>query len=110
MIKQEINKRLQVIKNLLLLEDYETLALQVEKVKAIANDDKDLKEMMSLLDAKKYSGAIKVIEGYINKNSGIDIYRDPEIDALKIELKALEIAVADNFVLQQELENTISQF
>ena len=45
-----------------------------------------------------------------NKISSIDTYNDNEIEDLKIELKALEIAVADNFVLQQELENTISQF
>src|ERR1035438_4638679 len=110
MTSQDIIKRLQVIKNLLLLEDYETLTLQIEKLKSLGNDKKNLNEIISLLEKKKYGNAISAIEKFININSGIDIYKDPEIDALKIELKVLESEVADNLVLQQELENTILQY
>lgn len=112
---QEIIKRLQVVKNLILLEDYETLSLQVDKLKSVGyglseNSIKDLKEIISFLEGKKYGDSIVCIDKFINKNSGIEVYKDPEIEALKIELKALEFALADNFVLQQELENTVSQF
>ena len=110
MNKQDVIKRLQVVKNLLLLEDYESLALQIDRLKGLGGEDKDLNELLSYLKAKKYGDAIICIDSYVKKYSGVEVYKDPEIEALKIELKILEIEVADNFDLQQELENTISQF
>jgi hypothetical protein len=107
---QEIIKRLQVVKNLLLLEDYESLALQIDRLQGLGGEDKDLNELLAYLKAKKYGDAIVCIDAFVKRNSGVEVYKDPEIEALKIELKALEMEVADNFVLQQELENTISQF
>ena len=104
-----IIKRLEIIKNFILLEDIDDISIAVEKLK-IYQFNEDVRTIISSISNKEYAKAITTIQEFINSHQQITIWNDPEIAGIKLEIKILEsqINAFDNEKI--ELEKVISDF
>lgn len=105
----KIIKRLEILKNYILLEDIEELGNETLKLKEF-NFNSDLQEIFEDLRKQEFAQAINKIQNFISKNQQLSIWTDPEIAALKLEIKNLEnkLNAFDNEKI--ELEKTLSEF
>lgn len=85
----EIIKRLEIIKSAVAIEEDELIAMQLKKLKAFELD-KDALQIIKLIESKHFETVPQLIEQYRNNHSGVVIYEDEAIQALKYELKVLE--------------------
>ena len=104
-----IIKRLEIIKNFILLEDIDDISIAVEKLK-IYQFNEDVKTIISSISNKEFAKAITTIQEFINSYQQITIWNDPEIAGIRLEIKILEsqINAFDNEKI--ELEKVISDF
>ena len=104
-----IIKRLEIIKNFILLEDINDISIAVEKLK-IYQFNEDVRTIISSISNKEFAKAITTIQEFINSYQQITIWNDPEIAGIKLEIKILEsqINAFDNEKI--ELEKVISDF
>ena len=104
-----IIKRLEIIKNFILLEDIDDISIAVEKLKRYQFNE-DVKTIISSISNKEFAKAITTIQEFINSYQQITIWNDPEIAGIKLEIKILEsqINAFDNEKI--ELEKVISDF
>ena len=104
-----IIKRLEIIKNIILLEDIDDISIAVEKLKRYQFNE-DVKTIITSISNKEFAKAITTIQEFINSYQQITIWNDPEIAGIKLEIKILEsqINAFDNEKI--ELEKVISDF
>ena len=105
----QLLKRLELIKTAIALEDEEIIELQLYKLKNIENDDK-IQEIIDLISATRYEQVINLIDAFIERNKGIILYEDPEIQGLKIELKILEKELQSFSEEKNEYIHLINEF
>lgn len=105
----KILRRLEILKNYILLEDIEELDKEILKLSKYEFNF-DLFEITDVLKRKEFSKAINKIQNFISKNQQILIWTDPEIKALKLEIKNLEnqLNAYDNEKI--EIGKTLSDF
>lgn len=105
----KIIKRLEIIKNFVILEEIDEISRSASKLEQyIFNSDID--EIIDLIQKEDFGDAIHKIENFITKNQQLSIWTDPEIAALKLEIKNLEnqINAFDNEKI--ELEKILADF
>lgn len=102
-------KRLSLIKGLILLEEFEEVAPHLKKLNDIS-DDSDISEIIKAIDSKFYSDAVVKIEQFSSKHQKLILFEDPEIEALKIEIKKLEIDISSASDEVAEIEKLIHDF
>lgn len=104
-----IIKRLEVLKNVILLNDIDDIEYNVNKLKEF-DINSDIKEIIDFIVTKDYSSAISKIQSFISDNNQLLVWKDPEIEVLKIEIDSLEnlLNSLDNELV--ELEKVISEF
>ena len=92
-------KRLDVVKNLLLLEEDEILGAQIAKLKR-ESDEAVISKVETAIQQRYFSDAVDLIENFITQNSRITVYENPKIAALRLEIKDLEyrILAIDNSI------------
>jgi hypothetical protein len=105
----KIIKRLKLIKDLILLEEFDDVLVHAQKLVDNLND-LSIKEIIDDINLKFYSDAVSKIEIFINKNQTLVIYVNPEIDVLKIEIKKLEIELSTTSDEIIEIEKLIHDF
>lgn len=105
----KIIKRLEILKNHILLEDIEELNKETLKLKAF-DFNSDLQKIIEDVRKEEFASAINKIQNFITKNQLLSIWTDPEIAAMKLEIKNLEnqINAFDNEKI--ELEKLLSEF
>ena len=105
----KIIKRLEVLKNVILLNDVDDIEYNVNKLKEF-DINSDIKEIIDFIVTKDYSSAISKIQSFISNNNQLLVWKDPEIEVLKIEIDSLEnlLNSLDNELV--ELEKVISEF
>ena len=105
----KIIKRLEMIKSLISLEEEEEIGTHISKLEQLVSTA-EIENIIVCLKEKLYSKAVIAIEVFINKHNSLSIYLDPEIDALKLEIKSLEAAI--NFLSDEkaDLEKLIHEF
>lgn len=105
----KIVKRLEILKNYILLEDLEELKKETGKLE-VYNFNADLDEIIEDVRKEEFAAAIKKIQNFISKNQQLSIWIDPEVAALKFEIKNLEnqLNAFDNEKI--ELEKLLSEF
>lgn len=105
----KIIKRLEILKNYMLLEDIEELKKETLKLKEYSFNS-DMFEIIDHVGKDEYVAAINKIQLFISKNQQLSIWTDPEIAALKLEIKNLEnqLNAYDNEKI--ELEKILSDF
>ena len=105
----QILKRLEIIKSSIAIEDEEVIELQVMKLQKLDIDD-DVKAIVTHLEAMNYAKAMKDIEAYILRYSGVVEYVDSEVQGLKLELKSLESKLQELVEQKTENLNDIEEF
>ncbi len=105
----KIIKRLEILKNYILLEDVEELKKETGKL-VVFDFNADLDEIIEDIRGEEFALAIKKIQNFISKNQLLSIWIDPEVSALKFEIKNLEnqLNAFDNEKI--ELEKLLSEF
>ena len=92
----KIIKRLEIIKNFILIEETESINTVSNKLKPY----KELKSILISLKQKEYATVINQIQDFIkeSKNENLTLWIDEELVALKLELKNLKsFIVAQDF-------------
>ena len=105
----KIIKRLELIKSLILLEEETEIDAHVVKLRQ-STADKELEEIIILLDQKAYSKVMPAIQAFINRHHQVDLYIDPELEGLKFEAKVLEVEVNELSTEKAEIEKLIHDF
>lgn len=105
----QILKRLEIIKSSIFIEDEEIIELQIIKLEKIDIDD-EVKNILKYLENSDFSTAIKLIENYLSKYSGVVEYIDPQIQGLKLELNSLEEKLQNLVIEKTEYLNDIEEF
>ncbi len=106
---EKIIKRLEILKNFIILEDIEDLKSGTAKLIQY-NFNADIKTIIDAIVQKEYSTAIAKIQIFINSYQQLSIWKDPEVAGLKLEIKTLEnqLNAFDNEKI--ELEKLLSDF
>lgn len=105
----KIIKRLELIKSLIHLEEDSEINSHLSKLRLLSID-KNLENIISLLEEKAYSNAMPAIDEYINRHHQVGLYIDPELEGLKLEAKVLEAEVNELSDEKAELEKLIHDF
>jgi len=105
----KIIKRLEILNNYILLEDIEELIKETSKLKEY-DFNADLLEIIDAVRKDEFASAIIKIQNFISKNLQLTIWTDPEIAALKLEIKNLENQLNGYDNEKIELEKLLSEF
>ncbi|MGP5216467.1 phospholipase D-like domain-containing protein [Psychrobacter celer] len=105
----KIIKRLEIIKNYVVLEDIEDITRESNKLKIYAFQQ-DIAAITQALQQHRFETAITLIEQFIKNHHALVIYSDIDISALKLEIRQLEhqLNAYDNEKI--ELEQLCSEF
>jgi chromosome segregation ATPase len=106
---KQILKRLELIKTSITIEDEEIIELQIIKLSNM-DIDNNVKSILQQLQDKDYKTAIIDIENYIKRYTGVVVYEDKELQALKLELKALEKKLQELSETKTEYQKNIEEF
>lgn len=111
-----ISIRLETIKNVILLEDQEDITYQTTKLKnQLPKNSSDeniiiLFQILELIFKQNYGKAVALINTFTSKFKTLTIFIDPEIAAIKLEIKALEIQIASLEDERSDMEKMIYVF
>ena len=105
----KIIKRLEILKNYVLLEDVDELKKGTSKLK-VYDFNTDIKTIIRLTDTENFGKAINAIELFINRYQQLTAWKDPEIAALKLEIKNLEYQINAFDNERVEFEKILSDF
>jgi hypothetical protein len=105
----KIIKRLEILKNYILLEDISELNREAIKLKEY-DFNSDLQGIIGALNRQEFAEAINKIENFISRNLQLSVWTDPEIAALKLEIKNLENQLNGYDNEKIELEKLLSEF
>ena len=105
----KIIKRLEVIKNYILLEEIDELNKETIKLRGYKFNT-EIDEIIEDISKKEFSSAIIKIQNFIAKNHQLSIWIDPIVAALRLEMKIIEnqVNAFDNEKI--ELEKLLSEF
>ena len=90
----KVIKRLELIRNLISLEENDSISEQISRLKQLQAND-EVQEIINILQQKAYSKAVTAIDGFLSKYNQLVLYTDPGIEALHFEVKALEKQVVE---------------
>ena len=88
----KIIKRLEIIKNYIILEDIEDLKTANKKLIEYQFNN-DINSIMNAINAQEYAVAISIIQHFINSHQQLSVWTDPEIAGIRLEIKLLEIQI-----------------
>lgn len=104
----QILKRLEIIKSSIAIEDDEIVEMQITKLKQNANET--VQRIISLLENRDYPQAIETIEAFIKQQTALSVYIDPELSALKLQLKKLEEELTQKEAEKADVIHEIEEF
>lgn len=87
-------KRLEIIKNAIELEDDDIILSQLARLRSEAFDD-ELLAIVTALENQNYTAAMAAITTWLQSQRAMTQWRDPQVAASKLELKALEERLRD---------------
>lgn len=105
----KIIKRLEILKNYIILEDIEELHKEGLKLKPY-DFNSDLSEIIEEIKHEEFASAIIKIQNFISKNQQLSVWVDPEVKALELEIKNLKDQLTDLNNEKIELEKLLSNF
>lgn len=105
----KIIKRLEIIKNYVILEDIEDITRENNKLKTYAFQQ-DIADITQALQQHSFETAITLIDQFIKNHHALVIYNDIDVSALKLEIRQLEhqLNAYDNEKI--ELDKILSEF
>ena len=105
----KIIKRLEILKNYIDLEDMEDVNTETQKL--VQYDfNSELKSIIQNIKKGQLAEAVNQINEFISKHNQITVWTDPEISALKLEIKLLENQLVSFDTQKLELEGLLQNF
>ncbi|MFU2080341.1 phospholipase D-like domain-containing protein [Avibacterium endocarditidis] len=104
-----VRRRLEMIKNFILLDEIEDISSQVKRLKPAA-EAYQLGHILHLLEQGKYQLAIEEINDFLKKFTALVVSEDYEAVELRFELKILELRLESLSNEQADLERNILLF
>ena len=104
-----VKRRLEMIRNLILLGDYEDVNTQIGKLNSVAGEFK-LTTMIHLLKAGQYQEALEIINSYLTRMTALVLIEDHEVPELKFQLKILELRLESLSNEKTEIERCLIVF
>lgn len=104
-----MRRRLEVVRNLLLLDKPETLAAQLHKLRPAAVP-MQLQPLFAALDAGDNAGAVAWIADFLQRTAALTIATDHEVADLKLTLRGLEYRLSALSDEKAEIERLIHAF
>jgi hypothetical protein len=105
----KILKRLEIIKNYIILEELEDLDGEIRKIIPFDFDDK-ISEIIHEIKQQNFGSAIKKIETFITLSQSMVTWIDYELEGIKIELKILENELAALEGEKMSIEKLLADF
>lgn len=104
-----IVKRLEVLRNFIVLEDFEDISHTAQKLKKF-EEHSAIKKIVELTEKQLFGEAMELIGDFISQYQQLAVWNDPEIDGLKLEIKILENQINAFENEKNDLEKTINDF
>jgi hypothetical protein len=108
-MNNEVLKRLEIIKNCILIDENDIALMQVLKLEKEEIDDEILL-IIDLIKKNDFTIAYRLIDKYINSKSALSIFEDPYIKILKLELQSLESRLDELTDEKLQIEKNINDF
>lgn len=102
-------KRIELIKTLISLEEEDIITEQIIKLEEFRSNV-EINELIILLKQKSYGEVINKIDNFIKLYKQITFWEDTEIEALKLEVKSLEIEINSLSDEKADLEKIVHEF
>lgn len=108
--------RLETLKNVILLEDFEDIQYQLGKLKsniktAVSDSNTDnLSIIIKKTERKNFGEAVRLINEFTTRFKQLTIYIDSEIAALKLESRSLEVQINALDDEKTEIEKLLHSF
>ena len=106
---QAITPRLEVIKNFVLMEEWDAAQTQLEKLRSFT-EIWSLDPLFSAMEKQDGQTISEWITGFIKDNMALVVHEDEDVARLKIELQMLESKVAALSAEKDGLEKEIADF
>jgi hypothetical protein len=105
----QVHRRLEIVRNLLLLDDWDTLGPQLDKVRP-AGAALRLEPLLDALQDRDRDRAVAWIDDYLKRATALTIATDQEIAFLRLTLRGLEFQVTALSDDKAEIERLIHAF
>ncbi|MDO4896224.1 MAG: phospholipase D-like domain-containing protein [Moraxella sp.] len=105
----QIIKRLEILKNYVMLEDLDDIARENQKLKQFESEQ-DIAGIYGAIKSLQFSQAIGLIDEFIKKYHSVAVYQDVDIMALKLEIRLLEHELNAYDSEKAELEKLLADF
>lgn len=104
-----ILKRLEVLKNFIILEDTEDISYAVQKLKSF-EEHPSIQKIINLTAQQRFGEVMEHIKDFISQYQQLAVWNDPEIDGLKLEIKILENQINAFENEKADLEKIVNDF
>lgn len=105
----KVIKRLEILKNYVILEDDEDIERESRKL-SVYQFQQDIAQIIRALSQNAFSQAVELIDEFIKRNHQIVVYGEVDIAALKLEIRHLEHQLNAYDDEKTELEKTLTLF
>jgi hypothetical protein len=105
----QIVKRLELIKKLIELEDTDDLPPQYQKLQRLILPD-EIRTIITQLQQQRFTVAVVAISNFIKRYQQLTVYIDPEIGALKLEIKVIETQIAAMTNEMSDIEKLLQDY
>ncbi|STY91438.1 phospholipase D-like domain-containing protein [Moraxella bovis] len=105
----QIIKRLEILKNYVILEDLDDITKENQKLKQFESEQ-DIANIYGAIKSLQFGQAIGLIDEFIKKYHSVAIYQDVDIMALKLEIRLLEHEINLYDSEKAELEKLLADF
>ncbi|MDO9749902.1 phospholipase D-like domain-containing protein [Glaesserella parasuis] len=105
----KVIKRLEILKNYVILEDDEDIERESRKL-SVYQFQQDIDQIIRALSQNAFSQAVELIDEFIKRNHQIVVYGEVDIAALKLEIRHLEHQLNAYDDEKTELEKTLMLF
>lgn len=106
---EAIRRRLEMVRNLILLGEQEDLPPHIQKLHPVA-EAVHLQSILQALEQGAYKDALEAIEAYLKRSSALVLHEDVDAPKLQFQLKVLELRLQSLSDEKSDLERTLVIF
>lgn len=106
---KQILKHLKAIATFIDLEDDEQIVGQVVKLKSLAIDN-EVQEIIVMIENQRYENVLPSISNYVHRFSKLEVWEDPKVKGLKVELNLLEKELNELYETKNDYLTQINAF
>lgn len=103
-------RRMTAIQNLIQLEETEDVQKQAARLQIEGRNNRVIRNITEKLFANQFADALKEIKDFISQHTTLQTYVEPEIDALRLEIKMLEYQILAFENEKAEAENIVFEY